>query len=92
MQQNLIACQPLPLLLEGQILVKKCKDLAGKRLNKNAAPATFTGEVTLYATESFTPKLVTELSWLPLGGIENGTIILKTAVEQKYKICKACIL
>ena len=32
MQQNLISCQPLPLLLEGQILVKKCKDLAGKRL------------------------------------------------------------
>jgi len=32
MQQNLTSCQPLPLLLERQILVKKCKDLAGKRL------------------------------------------------------------
>jgi hypothetical protein len=32
MQQNLTSCQPLPLVLERQIVVRKCKDLAGKRL------------------------------------------------------------
>jgi hypothetical protein len=31
-RQNLITCQPLPLLLEKQILVKKCKDLFNKIL------------------------------------------------------------
>jgi hypothetical protein len=34
MRQNLTSCQPLPLLLERQILVKKCKDLADKRLRR----------------------------------------------------------
>jgi hypothetical protein len=32
MRQNLPSCQPLPLQLERHILVKKCKDLADKRL------------------------------------------------------------
>jgi hypothetical protein len=36
MRQNLTSCQPLPLQVERQILVKKCKDLADKRLRWGA--------------------------------------------------------